>query len=86
MRQHNTNAMAIAKYLESHPNINMVLYPGLPSHPQHQLAMRQFSGYGGMISFYLEGGIDKTKKFLKELKLFGVADSLGGVESLIEIP
>lgn len=86
MRQHNQNALAVARYLESHPNITKVLHPGLPSHPQHELAQRQSSGHSGMVSFYLKGGAAETKKFLKELKVFDVADSLGGVESMVEIP
>lgn len=86
MKQHSENALAIAKYLESHPNIKRVLHPGLPSHPHHQLALRQFSGHSGMIAFYLQGGADETKNFLKQLKLIGLADSLGGVDSLIEMP
>lgn len=86
MKQHSLNGLAIARYLESHPNVSKVLHPGLPSHPQHQLALRQTTGHSGMVSFYLQGDVNQTKKFIKELKLIGAADSLGGVESLIEIP
>jgi cystathionine gamma-lyase len=86
MQAHEKNAMKVAKYLEKHPKIERVVYPGLPSHPQHRLAKRQMSGYGGMITFFLKGDIKKSKKFLEKIKMFSLAESLGGVESLIEHP
>ena len=86
MERHNSNALQIAKYLESHPKIKKVIYPGLPSHLQHQLAIKQARGFGGMISFEIKGNIQTAQTFLENLKLFSVAESLGGVESLIEQP
>merc|ERR1711935_750244 len=86
-----TNAMAIAKWLESHPKIEKVLYPGLPSHPHHKIALKnradpKLSGGSGMLGFYIKGDLNKTNKFLSSLKLITLAESLGGVESLIESP
>ena len=78
--------MAIAKFLEQHPSIEKVYYPGLQSHPQHELAKRQMNGFGGMISVVLKGGIDSAKTFLENTNIFSLAESLGGVESLIEHP
>lgn len=86
MRQHQKNAIRIAKYLESHPRVNRVIYPGLESHPQHELAKKQMSGFGGMLSFELAGSIKDAKLFVEGLKYFALAESLGGVESLIELP
>ncbi len=86
MRQHEANAMAIAKYLEAHSRVKSVLYPGLESHPQHDLAKRQMSGYGGMISFELDGTLEQAKRFTESVRYFALAESLGGVESLIELP
>lgn len=86
MEAHQKNAMIIAKYLESHPKVERVVYPGLKSHPQHRIAKKQMSGFGGMITFFLKGDIKKSKKFLEKVKLFALAESLGGVESLIEHP
>jgi cystathionine gamma-lyase len=86
MKQHAINALAIAQYLESSSHVESVLYPGLPSHPQHEIAKRQCRGYGGMVSFRIKGDISNAKKFIKSLKIFTLAESLGGVESLIEIP
>lgn len=86
MERHNANALQLASYLETHPKVRKVLYPGLPSHPQHDLALRQMSGFGGMISFELDGGLDLAKTYLENLRLFTLAESLGGVESLIELP
>jgi len=80
------NALACAKYLESHAKVQKVLYPGLKSHPQHAIAKKQMRGFGGMISFYVKGNIKMAEKFLKALKVFTLAESLGGVESLIENP
>ncbi len=86
MEQHQKNAMEVAKYLEKHPMVERVVYPGLKSHPQHALAKKQMSGFSGMITFFLKGDIKKCNKFLSSLKVFSLAESLGGVESLIESP
>jgi cystathionine gamma-lyase len=86
MRQHESNALAIARHLEASPKVRRVLYPGLPSHPQHELAARQASGFGGMLSFELHGGLPESNRFLEKVRLFALAESLGGVESLIEHP
>ncbi|KAL6433414.1 hypothetical protein ACFW04_006514 [Cataglyphis niger] len=83
MQQHMKNSLAVAKFLESHPCVERVFHPYLPSHPQHELALKQTTGHSGMISFYLKGD---ERKFLKELKIFTLAESLGGYESLAEIP
>ena len=86
MREHERNALLVAQHLESHPNVTRVLYPGLPSHPQHDLAARQMSGFGGMLSFEIAGGLPEARAFLQNLAVFSLAESLGGVESLIEHP
>jgi len=86
MERHQANAIAIAKYLEEHPLVERVYYPGLPSHPQHDLARRQMKGYSGMLSFEIKGGLRNAVKFVESLRIFSLAESLGGVESLIEIP
>lgn len=86
MKTHQENAMKIAKFLESHPKVEKVIYPGLKSHPEHAIAKKQMSGFGGMITFFLKGNIQKSKKFLTYVSLFSLAESLGGVESLIEHP
>jgi cystathionine gamma-lyase len=86
MERHNENALVIAPYLERHPKVKKVIYPGLVSHPQYELATRQATGYGGVISFEIKGTIDDAKQFLEKLELFTLAESLGGVESLIELP
>ncbi|CBW27774.1 cystathionine beta-lyase [Halobacteriovorax marinus SJ] len=86
MEAHQRNALAIAKFLESHPKVEKVLYPGLKSHPHHKVAKKQMSGFGGMITFFLKGDIKTSKKFLQRVQLFSLAESLGGVESLIEHP
>ncbi|MFZ0031454.1 MAG: cystathionine gamma-synthase [Candidatus Cybelea sp.] len=83
MREHARNAQAVAEYLESHDDVARVYYPGLPSHPQHELAKRQMSGFGGMLSFELEGPPQRAHEFASRLKYFSLAESLGGVESLI---
>jgi len=80
------NAIHLAKYLESHPKIQKVIYPGLPSHPQHELAKKQMHGYGGIVTIYIKGGIKESRKFLENLKIFALAESLGGVESLADHP
>jgi cystathionine gamma-lyase len=86
MKQHCENAMKIARFLEKHPKVERVIYPGLTSHPQYPLAARQMKDFGGMISCHLKANLSKTKKFLSNLKFFTLAESLGGVESLIEHP
>jgi cystathionine beta-lyase/cystathionine gamma-synthase len=83
MREHASNAQAVAEYLESRHDVTRVYYPGLPSHPQHELAKRQMSGFGGMVSFELEGGPRRALDFAGRLKYISLAESLGGVESLI---
>ncbi len=86
MKAHEANAMAIAKFLESHPKVAKVVYPGLASHPQHALAKEQMLGMGGMITFFIKGGMDAARTFLENVSVFSLAESLGGVESLIEHP
>ncbi|QRN99971.1 cystathionine gamma-synthase [Archangium violaceum] len=86
MERHAQNAMKVAQYLSSHPKVNKVTYPGLESHPQHALARKQMKGFGGMMTFDIKGGLESARKFLKTVKIFACAESLGGVESLIEHP
>ena len=85
MERHNTNGMVVAKFLASHPKVKRVIYPGLESHPQHELAKRQQRGFGAMISFDL-GSLDAARKLLNHVKLCSLAESLGGVETLISHP
>ncbi len=86
MERHCSNAKEIANFLESHQAIEKVIYPGLESHPQHDIAKKQMKGFGGMISLVLKGGLDSATSFLEKTKIFSLAESLGGVESLIEHP
>nr|AHB50512.1 cystathionine gamma-lyase [Mayetiola destructor] len=86
MQQHFKNGLAVAKYLEAHPNVERVLHPGLPSHPQHQLVLKQTYGHSGIMSFYIKGSLNESRNFLKSLKVFTLAESLGGYESLAELP
>lgn len=87
MQRHGENAMAVAEFLEKHPKVEKVVYPGLKSHPQHDLALKNTKrGHGGMITCYLKGGIEESKVFLETLKLFACAESLGAVECLAEHP
>ncbi len=86
MRAHEQNARALAEWLEQHPGVEKVIYPGLPSHPQHDVAKRQASGFGGMISCVLKGGLPAARAFLETLEIIALAESLGGVESLAEHP
>ncbi|QDG54053.1 cystathionine gamma-synthase [Persicimonas caeni] len=86
MRQHQENAQRIAAFLDSHDAVERVIYPGLESHPQYEIAQRQMSGPGGMITFFLKGGLDKARRMLEAVEVFALAESLGGVESLIEHP
>lgn len=86
MQRHDENGREIAARLEKHKEVEKVIYPGLKSHPQHEIAKRQMEGFGGMISFVVKGGLDKAKRVVEGTKLFALAESLGGVESLIEHP
>ena len=86
MERHCSNAIKIANFLESHNSIQRVIYPGLESHPQHEIAKEQMNGFGGMISVEIKGGLEGAKKFLERTEIFSLAESLGGVESLIEHP
>lgn len=86
MKQHEQNALKIAAYLENHSKVEKVIYPGLQSHPQHDLAKNQMKGFGGMITFFLKGEIAESRRFLENLHLFSLAESLGGVESLVDHP
>lgn len=85
MRQHNANGMAVARFLEAHPGVDRVLYPGLPSHPQHALAARQMGGFTGMVSVDV-GTLERAKALTEHCRIFALAESLGGVESLISVP
>jgi cystathionine gamma-lyase len=86
MERHCANALSLAAWLEQHPKVRLVRYPGLPSHSQHELARRQMHGFGGMITIHLDSDLAGTRQFLEHTKLFALAESLGGVESLIEHP
>ncbi len=86
MQRHQENAFDIANYVMARKEVTWVRYPGLKSHPQHELAKRQMTGFGGMLSFELKGGLEAARKFVKGLKLFALAESLGGVESLCDHP
>jgi cystathionine gamma-lyase len=87
MRQTSENAMEIATWLEKHPKVARVLYPGLPSHPQHALAKKQMhNGFSGIVTFFVKGGLAEARSFLERCKLFTLAESLGGVESLVDHP
>jgi Cystathionine beta-lyases/cystathionine gamma-synthases len=86
MAQHNANGLALAQFLATHPKVRHVNYPGLPSHPQHDLAKRQMRGFGGMVCVDLGGGQERAERFFDRLTLFKRAASLGGVESLCSLP
>ena len=86
MKAHCENAQALAEWLEGHPAIEKVIYPGLKSHPQHELAKRQMDGFGGMVSIYVKGGHEGARRMMERCHLFSIAESLGGVESLINLP
>jgi len=86
MDRHCQSAAKIASWLENNPQVEKIFYPGLTSHPQHELAKKQMRGFGGMITFWLKGGIQESRDFLENVKIFALAESLGGVESLIEHP
>jgi cystathionine gamma-lyase len=86
MKAHCESALELAKWLDKHPSIDRVIYPGLKSHPQHSLARRQMDGFGGIVTIEVKGGLKKARRMLERCKLFALAESLGGVESLIEHP
>jgi len=86
MERHCANAMAIAEWLENDARVDRVLYPGLPSHPQHELAVRQMAAFGGIVTFFIKGGLDEARRFLERCRVFALAESLGGVESLVDHP
>lgn len=86
LKEHERNAGLVAQFLEQHPNVEKVFYPGLVSHPQHELAKRQQYGFGGMVSFEVKGGIEEVNHILRSVKVFALAESLGGIESLIDHP
>jgi cystathionine gamma-lyase len=86
MERHQKSAAEIARWLEGHERVSSVLYPGLESHPQHALAMRQMAGGGGIVTFFIDGTIDHARRFLESTRLFALAESLGGVESLVDHP
>ena len=86
MAQHEENAAQVATYLERHPKVKRVFYPGLKSHPGHEIAMRQMEGFGGIVSFQIEGGTEAVNSFLRNVSIFSLAESLGGVDSLVEHP
>ena len=86
MERHCSNAKSLAPWLEKHPRVQRVIYPGLPSHPKHALAVAQMHDFGGMISMVVDGGLEGAKRFLSRCELFTLAESLGGVESLVEHP
>jgi len=86
MERHAANALAVARFLAGHPKVERVLYPGLEGFPQHELAMRQMRGYGGIVSFELKGGYDAAVRFMDSLRLCTIAVSLGDAETLVEHP
>ena len=86
MREHDRNARLIAEFLAEHDRVERVFYPGLPTHPQHQLARLQMSGFGGMIAFEVRGGLEAASRLVERTRVFTLAESLGGVEALIELP
>jgi cystathionine beta-lyase/cystathionine gamma-synthase len=86
MKKHEENAVAIASYLQKHKAVSKVFYPGIKSHPGHEIAKKQMKGFGGVVSFELKGGVKAVNHFLRRLKLFSLAESLGGAASLAEHP
>ncbi|HSG97342.1 MAG TPA: cystathionine gamma-synthase [Woeseiaceae bacterium] len=86
MERHCSNAMKIAAWLEGHDRVERVLYPGLESHPQHELAKQQMPGFGGIVTFFIKGDLDDARRFLERCEVFALAESLGGVESLLDHP
>jgi cystathionine gamma-lyase len=86
MERHCSSALAIAEWLEQDPRVERVLYPGLPSHPQHELAKQQMPGFGGIVTFFIKGDLADARRFLERCEVFSLAESLGGVESLVDHP
>ena len=86
MRAHCENAQRVAEMLAAHSAVEKVIYPGLTSHPQHELARKQMHGFGGMVTMLIKGGLQESRRFLERCRIFALAESLGGVESLIEHP
>ncbi len=86
MERHGNNAQRVAEFLEGHPQVERVVFPGLASHPQHELARRQMSGFGGMVTFFIQGGLEAARTLLESLHVFQLAESLGAVESLVNHP
>ncbi len=86
MERHCKSALAIAEWLEQDPRVERVLYPGLPSHPQHELAKQQMPGFGGIVTFFIKGDLADARRFLERCEVFSLAESLGGVESLVDHP
>ena len=86
MKKHNENGLKIARFLKQHKKVKKITYPGLANHPQKEIAKKQMSGFGGIVTFLFDGNLNQIKTFMKKLKLFTIAESLGGVESLIESP
>jgi len=86
MREHEKNAIEIAQFLQDHPRVRRVFYPGLPNHPGHDIAASQMDGFSGIVSFEVKGGLGDARRVLARLRLFKIAESLGGVESLVELP
>jgi len=86
MQRHSDSSQRIAEWLEQHERVDSVLYPGLPSHPQHELAREQMDGFGGIVTFFIKGDLDDARRFLERCKVFALAESLGGVESLVDHP
>jgi cystathionine gamma-lyase len=86
MREHERNATRIAGFLKDHPRVRRVYYPGLPSHPGHDVASSQMDGFSGMVSFEVKGGLPEARRVVQRMSIFKIAESLGGVESLVELP
>jgi cystathionine gamma-lyase len=86
MERCSENALKVAEYLAGHAKVESVVYPGLPSHPQYELAKKQMNGFGGIVTFFIKGGLDASRTFLERCRLFALAESLGGVESLVDHP
>jgi cystathionine gamma-lyase len=86
MREHEKNAIRVAAFLKDHPRVRRVYYPGLSSHPGHEIAAKQMDGFSGIVSFEVKGGLTEARRVLGRLKIFKIAESLGGVESLVELP
>lgn len=86
MKAHQENAFKVAEFLSGNPKVSKIVYPGLKSHPQYELAKKQMFGMGGMITFFIKGGLPEARSFLENVQIFALAESLGGVESLVEHP